>query len=124
MRPVAAVAAGGAVGASLRHVLLVAFPVAPGTLPVTVLAVNVAGALLLGVVGGVLLARRPHAAVLLAFATTGVLASFTTFSAVALDLVLLGRTGRPGLAAAYAAASVVGGLVAALVGLRWGRRLA
>jgi CrcB protein len=124
MRVVAVVAAGGAVGASLRHLLLVAFPVAPATLPMTVLGINLAGALLLGVVGGVLLARRPDAAALLAFATTGVLGSFTTFSAVALDLVLLGRAGRPGLVAAYAAVSIIGGLAAAVVGLRWGRRLA
>jgi fluoride exporter len=124
VRRVAAVAAGGAVGATLRYAFLVLFPVEAGVFPLTILAENLVGAFALGVLGSVLVARWPEAADLHAFAMTGVVGSFTTFSAVSLDLVLLVEAGRGLLAAAYASASVCLGLLVAVAGTALGRRLA
>lgn len=111
-------------GATLRYAFLVAFPVDAGAFPLTILVENVLGAFLLGLLGAVLVQRHPHAAALHAFVTTGVLGSFTTFSAVSMDLVGLGQGGRAGLALTYAAGSIVCGLSAALAGLALGRRIA
>jgi fluoride exporter len=122
-RRLAAVAAGGAVGTALRAAFLEVFPPTEGAFPVTVLTENVAGAFVLGVVVALLLWRRPDAVHLHAFLTTGVLGSFTTFSAVALDLVVLLEGGRFAVAVGYLSASLVVGLVAAVGGLAVGRRI-
>ena len=45
------------------------------------------------------------------------LGAFTTYSALAVETDLLVREGRPLLAAAYALASVVGGLTLSAVGI-------
>jgi fluoride exporter len=120
----AAVAAGGAVGASLRYTFIALFPSPPGALPATILAENLLGAFLLGVAAAVLVQRFPRARTLQAFLTTGVIGSFTTFSTLSLDVLLLADAGRWLVAAGYAAASVLGGLVAAAAGLLLGRQLA
>lgn len=57
-----------------------------------------------------------------AFLGTGLLGSFTTFSAIAVDMVALG--GRPLLAGTYAVATLAGGLAVAQLGLRIGRAAA
>jgi fluoride exporter len=115
-----AVAAGGALGTGARAVLMTAWPTAAGTLPWTTLAINLGGALALGLLVGVL-SRAPAVGPWRSpFFTTGVLGSFTTFSALAFDLTAM-ATDRPGGALAYATASVAGGVVAALVGWRLGR---
>lgn len=114
------VAAGGAAGTAARAALTWTWPVVPGAFPWTVFAENVAGALALGAFLG-WFARREGAdgwrGPLLA---TGVLGSFTTFSALAVDLSLLSGS-RPAIAAAYAVASVGVGLAAAGLGWRWAR---
>lgn len=103
-------AAGGAVGTAARLGISMLILDAPGA----VLAANLVGALMLGV----LTARIPasDARVLLG---TGLLGGFTTYSAFALDSVELWATSSA-LAGGYIAASIVGGLLAALLGLRIG----
>lgn len=91
-------------------------PHEPGTWGWSTITVNTAGAFLLCA-----LLPRLAPAVRLPVAT-GVIASFTTFSGFALDAVLLADAGRPGLALAYAAVSVVLLLAAGAVGLRVGQR--
>jgi CrcB protein len=110
--------AGGAIGVLARG-LVVAPVTDPAAVPWTTLAINVAGSLLLGVVVGWLDDRRPLAR---AFLGTGVLGGFTTYSAFAVATVVWVTT--PWLAAGLAAASVVGGVIAALAGLFIGRRIA
>jgi fluoride exporter len=124
VRRLLAIAAGGAVGALLRTAFVLAFPTDPGALPRTILAENVTGAFALGLVVSVLLVRWPAAEHVHAFLTTGVIGSFTTFSAVSVDLVLLVDEGAVAVAVVYAAVSLVAGMVAAAVGLALGRRLA
>ena len=54
----------------------------------------------------------------------GFLGGFTTFSTFSVQVVLETDGGKPGKAALYIAASVVGGIAAAAAGYVLGRRLA
>lgn len=104
-----AVLAGGAIGTLLRW--LVATIVGVTTFPVATLLVNLVGAYLLGRLAGSLPDASPRVR---AFLGAGLLGSFTTFSAVVVDVVALGF--RPFLLLVYAAATVAGGLWVARLG--------
>ena len=54
----------------------------------------------------------------------GLLGGFTTFSTFSVQVVLEADGGKPGKAALYVVASVVGGIAAAAAGYALGRRLA
>jgi fluoride exporter len=84
---------------------------AAGELPVGTLAVNLLGSLCLGVLAG---AGVGGDALLLAGA--GLLGSFTTFSTWMLETERLAEEGEGALALVNLAASVGGGLAAALLG--------
>jgi len=116
-RTLALVVAGGAVGVLARAVILA--PVDVAAAPWVTLAVNAAGSLMLGVVVGVVGDRNPG---LRAFLGTGALGGFTTYSAFAVASAQLLVT--PWLSLALMAASLVAGVLAALIGLYIGRRLA
>lgn len=121
VRTLGLVIAGGAVGVLAREVLL--FSVEARALPWATLAVNIAGSLVLGVVVGWLDDRHPQSR---AFLGTGVMGGFTTYSACA--VASAGFVGAEpaalGPAALLIAASVLGGILAAFVGLAIGRRIA
>ena len=124
---VALVAAGGAAGSLLRAgaALLV-----PG--PVGTLAVNVLGALLLGLLLETLLLRAgsanrataPRDARLRLLLGTGVLGGFTTYSLLAADAAGLLLDGRIWAAAAIGLGSVVLGAVGAALGVALARGIA
>ena len=120
----ALVAAGGCAGTLVRAALERAWPASPGHLPVTTLALNVVGALALGLLLGVLGERRPHLRLALG---TGVLGGLTTHSTFILESHRLltpgGDGGHPVLGAAYLVGSMVAGLVAAGLGLWLAGRL-
>ncbi|MEU3602463.1 CrcB family protein [Streptomyces sp. NPDC006798] len=103
---VAAVAAGGAVGALARYAVVRARPADD---PLATLAVNLLGSFLIGVLmvlvaeGG----RNPHP-LIRPFAGTGVLGGFTTFSAYALDIRELLAREQPLTAFGYLAGTLVG----------------
>lgn len=107
---------GGTVGTLARHLLAELVPKV-GDLPLTIGAVNVAGAFALGLLLGGLrggpLTHRPHVRLLVG---TGVLGGFTTYSALAVDSVRLARD-DVALAAAYGVGSVLLGLLAAALGV-------
>ena len=112
------VAAGGAIGAALRHLVNLASLrlVGPG-FPWGTMAVNVAGSFAMGVFVE-LLARRFNASnELRLFIATGVLGGFTTFSAFSLDFAVLWERGPVLPALAYAITSVVGSILALFLGL-------
>lgn len=122
---VLAVVFGGAVGASARWVLLTT--VTPGGFPWPVLAINIAGSVLLGV----LLAAEPthHSRRTLLHDGGGIgfCGGLTTFSTFALEVVNLARDGDRPVAVAYAVASTVGSIVGVTAGaaaLRRGRAVA
>ena len=107
--------AGGSIGTAARLGVALWIPDAGG-FPVATLAVNVLGALLIGI----LAARLPQTTGLRVFLGTGVLGGFTTYSAFMTGAVELWAD-APLLAFVYAAASLVLGLAAAAAGLRLGR---
>ena len=120
----ALVAAGGCAGTLVRAALERAWPASPGHLPVTTLALNVVGALALGLLLGVLGEERPRLRLALG---TGVLGGLTTHSTFILEshrlLTSGGDGGHPVLGAAYLVGSMVAGLVAAGLGLWLAGRL-
>jgi len=107
----AAVAAGGALGASLRYELGLAWPWRPPGLPWATLTVNLLGCALIGVVLVLLTELVAGPSWLRPFLATGVLGGFTTFSAFAVESVRLVDAGAVGVAAGYVAMSVVAGLL-------------
>lgn len=126
MKPVSpsmllAVCSGGVVGGLLRYLVGLAAPARTGAIPWTTLAVNVAGAALLGLLAGVL-ERHPRP-LLRAMLGSGVLGGFTTFSGFECELRLLGAQEDRGAFAGYLVLSLVAGLVACAGMLRVGRRL-
>lgn len=110
----ALVAIAGGVGAAARY--LIGLAVGQSGFPWATLGINLAGSLLLGALVGAGLRRDLHPLLLLALGT-GLLGGFTTFSAFSVEAVQLLRAGRMGAAIAYVAASTLGGLLAAAVGL-------
>lgn len=111
------VALGGTLGTAVRYgALEAAGP--PSGWPYVTFTVNLIGSFLLG---WLVEALPRHERVRL-LAGTGFCGGLTTYSTFAVELTLLGRADRFGLAVAYLFASVLGGLGAAAAGLRLGRR--
>lgn len=79
------------------------------------LAVNLAGCLLLGYLAAAAWSARAQLPVSLGLGT-GFCGSLTTFSALTVDVADMARDGSWGYAAGYLAASVLGGVVLAVVG--------
>ncbi|MCF8603186.1 fluoride efflux transporter CrcB [Gordonia sp. HY442] len=116
---------GGAAGTALRWLAEEAWPAHDGQWPVGTFVVNVIGAFVLGAILEALVRRgRDHGArrqIRLA-AGTGFCGAFTTYSAFALELSLLGKGGHVVLAVVYALVSVCVGVAAAWLGVRAARR--
>ncbi len=112
------VAAGGAIGASMRHLVgLAAFRLMGPAFPWGTLAVNIVGSFAMGVFIELLARRFGASSELRLFVTTGLLGGFTTFSAFSLDVAVLWERGAQALAAGYVAASVAGAIAALFAGL-------
>lgn len=118
VRDAAAVMLGGMIGTLLREAAVLGLP-RPDGIGVPLLAVNLIGSAALGFLVAVLPARLARLRLLLG---TGLIGGFTSYSAFALDLGTLFGDGRPVAAVLLAAASVLGGLLAAAAGLAIGRR--
>lgn len=119
----AAVALGGAVGSLGRWAVAEALPHSPADLPWSTVLVNLSGALLLGLLLGLLTGPRPRHHLLRPLLGTGLLGGWTTFSTAMLDAHALADAGRVLVAACYLLGSVLLGLVATWAGLRAGRGL-
>lgn len=111
------VALGGALGASLRFLFGVGLLRLVGitALPLPILVVNIIGSFLMGIF--VVAAAQRGLTPLSPFVMTGLLGGFTTFSAFSLEAVTLIERGQIGTAAIYICASVVGSIVALMLGL-------
>lgn len=118
------VAVGGAIGASVRHLVNnAALRLVGPNFPWGTMAINIAGSFAMGVFIE-LLGRRFNASnELRLFVATGILGGFTTFSAFSLDFAVLWERGPAVPALAYALASVVGSLLAIFAGLWLARGL-
>ena len=112
------VAVGGAIGASLRHLVnLASLRLAGPGFPWGTMAVNVAGSFAMGVFVELLARRFNVSNELRLFIATGVLGGFTTFSAFSLDFAVLWERGAALPALTYAITSVVGSILALFLGL-------
>ena len=119
------VALGGAVGASLRHLVNLATLRALGSnFPWGTLAVNIVGCFIMGVFVEMLVRRLGVSQEIRLFVATGLLGGFTTFSAFSLDVALLWERGAVVLAALYVISSVVFSIAALFAGLALVRALA
>lgn len=119
------VAAGGALGASARYGAgVLAQRLAPGAAwPWATFGVNLLGGLLMGLLVGWLGQRAAGGDHVRLFAAVGLLGGFTTFSAFSLETALMIERREIGLAAGYAAASVVASVAALFLGLAIARRV-
>jgi CrcB protein len=98
-----------------------AWPAGPGAFPWTTLWINIGGSLLLGMLLEAIAESGRDAGWrrgLRLGIGTGVMGGFTTYSTFSVETVLLLRSGHWLLATAYALASVVTGVGAAMLGVR------
>ena len=109
------IALGGAVGSTLRYLMVSAIGAPLGTA-----AVNVLGSFAIGVLFILLGSRESWQFLLMA----GLLGGFTTFSAFSLDTLTIWERGEPVSAFLYVAVSVLVSLAAIVAGLAVARSFA
>jgi CrcB protein len=121
-RELAAIFAGGFLGAIARAELVEALPHDPGDWPWATFAVNVVGAFMLGYFVTRLQERLPLSAYRRPFLGTGLCGALTTFSTMQLELLRMLDGSHVGLATGYAGASIVAGFLAVAVATNLVRR--
>jgi CrcB protein len=121
-RELAAIFAGGFLGAVARAELVQALPYRGHGWPWATFIVNLAGAFLLGYLTTRLQERLPVSAYRRPLLGTGLCGALTTFSTMQIELLRLLDVSRFGLAAAYAALSVTGGFTAVALATNLVRR--
>ena len=120
-RRLAAIFAGGVIGALLRVGLSQALPHAVGSWPWATFAENMVGAFALGYV----IARlhdHPEDSLAHPFLTTGICGTLTTFSTLQLELFEMIDEGYIGLAAAYVGVTLLVGFLFVRLGISLERR--
>ena len=115
IRPLLLVAAGGAIGAILRHQITHTIPMESHW---ATMGINLLGALLLGILAGGLHNQVVISDDLLLFLGTGLLGAFTTMSTFSLDLATLFDAERFGAIGVHLVATGVVGPTLAFVGWR------
>ena len=119
------VALGGAIGASLRHLVnLATLRMLGPNFPWGTLTVNVVGSFLMGMFIELLVRRLGISQEIRLLVATGLLGGFTTFSAFSLDVALLWQRGAVATTALYAASSVVFSIAALFAGLALAKAIA
>ncbi|MBS1560000.1 MAG: fluoride efflux transporter CrcB [Bacteroidetes bacterium] len=111
------VMAGGAIGSGLRFMVGLAVPMSAGRFPITTLAINVVGSFVLGVVSAMAARTTVLNRELTLFLGAGLCGGFTTFSTFSVELISMWELDRVWPMLAYALASLVGGFLAALLGI-------
>jgi CrcB protein len=112
------IAAGGAIGSSLRHLLNVLVGRTIGdAFPWHTFIINVTGSFVMGLLVTLMALKWNVSNELRAFLTTGVLGGYTTFSAFSLDFAVLVERKAYMAAGAYAAGSVILSLLAVFAGM-------
>jgi CrcB protein len=115
---------GGALGAGLRYWLGAALLQKFGSgLPWGTLAANLAGSFLAGLLFAVLAERGAAGDALRALLIVGLMGGLTTYSALMLELMALGRGGQVDRAVGYLAITLIAGLVLVWAGVRLGEAL-
>jgi CrcB protein len=118
MKTLLLIALGGALGSAIRHgVNQLCLRLLGPDFPWGTLSVNVVGSLLIGILAGYFAHIAGWSQDIRSFCVVGFLGGFTTFSAFALDGVLLWERGAFGQMIAYVTASVLLSLLATGGGL-------
>ncbi len=115
-----AIFVGGAVGTGLRSAVSLV-PASETGWPWGTFLVNMTGAFLLAYLVTRFLEVAPHTALTVPLIGQGVIGSYTTFSAVSVEVWRLLDAGRSALALTYGLISVVVGFALALAGIRAAR---
>jgi len=118
----ASVAVGGVLGSLGRYAVGAALPHAPGTFPWATLLVNVTGAFAMGLLVAYLVDRPGVHRLARPFVGVGVLGGWTTFSALAVDVVVLGAHHQVQAALVYVTATFLVGTLAVAAGSLLGQR--
>jgi fluoride exporter len=121
LRRLAAIYAGGVLGALARVGLAQATPHAPGGWPWGTFAVNMIGALLLGYFFA-RLGDHPEDSLAHPFLTTGICGTLTTFSTMQLELFEMVDGGRLAVATAYLGVTLAAGFLFVRAGIALERR--
>lgn len=122
MKLVLAIAAGGAIGAVLRHYVSHGMVSWLGDgFPYGTLTVNVAGSFILGMLVAAFAHVWSPGEYMQAFLTVGMMGALTTFSTFSLDTAKLAQGGQLGLTALYIVLSVSLAIGALFGGLALGR---
>ncbi|MGV9498066.1 fluoride efflux transporter CrcB [Streptomyces sp. NPDC003642] len=120
----AAVTAGGVLGACARYGATLLWPTVPGAFPWTTFWINVTGCAAMGVLMVLITERTTAHPLVRPFLGTGVLGGYTTFSTYAVDARALFGDHRAGTALLYLAATLVAALFAVWAGAGLTRLLA
>jgi CrcB protein len=119
----ATIAAGGAIGALGRWAVGVAIPHASGAMPWATLVVNVTGAFAMGLLVAFLVDRPGVHRLARPFVGVGILGGWTTFSALAVDVISLYEAHHVSLLLGYLTATFLLGTLAVGAGQEAGRRV-
>ena len=119
----AAIAAGGAIGAAARYLIGQQWPTPAGAFPAGILAINLLGCALIGVRMVLITDVWSRQRLLRPFLGTGVLGGFTTFSTYTVDIQHLVAGAHLGTALLYLTVTPVGALLAVWVTATGTRRL-
>ena len=106
--------AGGAIGAAARYLAASSLGLRGGW-PLGTFVVNLVGGFLMGLLAALVLKGSASETTRL-FVGVGILGGFTTFSAFSLEGFQMIERGQWGMAALYAAASVIGSIAALTIG--------
>ncbi|WP_433469631.1 fluoride efflux transporter FluC [Spirillospora sp. CA-128828] len=120
-RILAAVAAGGVLGALARYGLSSAFPYRAGGFPWVVFLVNVSGCLAIGALMVLVTETWRVHPLVRPFLGVGVLGGFTTFSTYVVDIQNAVAAGAPLVALSYLGGTLVAALAAVFAGVRLAR---
>ena len=116
-----AISLGAMGGATARYKLATWLTVPPGGFPWATFWTNVSGSFILGVLLVLLIERFPPTRYARAFAGTGFLGAYTTFSTFSVETDVLLKDGHAAVAAAYVVSSLALGITVAWLGVILGR---
>ena len=112
----AAVSAGGVLGALARYGISAAWSHPAAGFPWATWTINVSGCFLIGVLMVLIATRWPRQRLIRPFFGVGILGGYTTFSTSVVDVQQAAVHGAPGVALLYLGATIVGALLAVWAG--------
>lgn len=111
------IALGGALGATLRYLVLQIVETSSG-FPLGTLLINVCGSFLIGIAYVLILEKSAISEIWRPFLMVGLLGGFTTFSTFALEAVYLFEDGRLLMALSYVVLSAILCILAAFIAMQ------